>query len=861
MTWTDSVAREVLPNGLTVLVERDWTTSTVAVVTHVKAGYFDEPDEWVGIAHVLEHMFFKGTPERGPGMLARETQRIGGYLNAGTIYDKTVYYAVVPAAQDGLERAIVLQADALRNLVLDADELSREIEVIVQESKRKLDSPDAVTSETLYQLLFRVHRMQRWRIGTEEGLRRLTADDLRSYYTSRYTPGKVIVSLAGDLDVEHALDLARRAYGDWKQPEVEVPGSPPEPSQRLAVRRLLRGDVERPLAAVGWRTEGALHEDAPALDMAAIVLGDGRASWLARAVRTPGLASYVGCTHYTPVDVGVFELSLRSDPDRLEEAITRSLQLAAALGNRPVDEVELDRARALFATGWSRRLESADGRAALLAQFEALGDIGLADQYYDAVMEVSADDVHRIAERYLRPDVACAVIYVPQRMAAAWADDGWPPGAPSRAGPAALPSRTHSPGLAVSEVRASQIVDGIYQVPGDGADLLIKTKPGVGLVALGLHFPGLKNYENAESAGISWLLARTALRGAAGMKGEELAAAAERLGGTLGPAVGPETVGWAITVQADAARDAALLLRDVALAPTLADADLEIERDLQANDAARFRDDMYHYPLHGALHQAFPDDPYGLPALGEPDQVRGLRPAALREWAARLRATRPVVVAVGDCEPRELERAVGVFADWGGDGYRRPTDPPVWNPGRGEETRDKQQTALAMAFPAPTAASDDRFVVAVVCSVLSGLAGRLFDELRERRALAYTVHASGWLRHRAGAVLTYIATSPEREGEARDAMLAELERLTREPIAEEELERARNYAAGLVAIRRQHARAVALEIADGWLLGTLDELAHVEDRIRAVDADAVKRVGGELFDAGGRAEFVVRGAG
>ena len=73
MTWTDSVAREVLPNGLTVLVERDQTTSTVAVVTHVKAGYFDEPDEWVGIAHVLEHMFFKGTPERGPGMQSRQT--------------------------------------------------------------------------------------------------------------------------------------------------------------------------------------------------------------------------------------------------------------------------------------------------------------------------------------------------------------------------------------------------------------------------------------------------------------------------------------------------------------------------------------------------------------------------------------------------------------------------------------------------------------------------------------------------------------------------------------------------------------------------------------------------------------------
>ena len=164
--WTDSVVRAILPNGLTLLVQRDTSVPVVAAVTHVKAGYFDEPDAWVGVAHVLEHMFFKGTPAHGPGTLARETQRLGGYLNAGTIYDKTVYYAVVPSADDGLTRAVMLQADALMHAALDPDELGRELEVIIQEAKRKLDNPAAVTGETLYELLFRRHPMRRWRIGT-----------------------------------------------------------------------------------------------------------------------------------------------------------------------------------------------------------------------------------------------------------------------------------------------------------------------------------------------------------------------------------------------------------------------------------------------------------------------------------------------------------------------------------------------------------------------------------------------------------------------------------------------------------------------------------------------------------------------
>src|SRR5690242_10629468 len=149
-----NVTRVILPNGLTVLAKRDPSAPVVAVVTHVRAGYFDEPDEWIGIAHVLEHMFFNGTARRGVGDIARETQALGGYLNAGTIYDKTYYYTVLPSAGDGLAKALDIQADALMNSALDPGELTRELEVIIQEAKRKLDNPPAVTVETLYELLF-----------------------------------------------------------------------------------------------------------------------------------------------------------------------------------------------------------------------------------------------------------------------------------------------------------------------------------------------------------------------------------------------------------------------------------------------------------------------------------------------------------------------------------------------------------------------------------------------------------------------------------------------------------------------------------------------------------------------------------
>src|SRR6478672_4005377 len=195
-----SVVRTVLANGLTVLIRRDASAPVVAIVTHVKAGYFDETDDVSGIAHVLEHMFFKGTQRRGVGEIAKETKSSGGYLNAHTIYDNTTYYTVLPSS--GFARGLDIQADAYANSVIDAGELAKELEVIIQEAKRKEDNPGAVTTETLYALLYDVHRIRRWRIGREAGLRALTRDQLVAFYRNFYTPSNTILVIAGDVDID-----------------------------------------------------------------------------------------------------------------------------------------------------------------------------------------------------------------------------------------------------------------------------------------------------------------------------------------------------------------------------------------------------------------------------------------------------------------------------------------------------------------------------------------------------------------------------------------------------------------------------------------------------------------------------------
>jgi zinc protease len=151
----NSIHRTTLPNGLTVLIQEDRSAPVVAIVTYVKAGYFDETDEENGLAHALEHMFFKGTQQRGVGDIAKETKASGGYLNAHTIYDNTTYFTVLPST--GFAKGLEIQADAYANSAIDARELSKEMEVIIQEAKRKSDNPSAVATETLYELLHDAH--------------------------------------------------------------------------------------------------------------------------------------------------------------------------------------------------------------------------------------------------------------------------------------------------------------------------------------------------------------------------------------------------------------------------------------------------------------------------------------------------------------------------------------------------------------------------------------------------------------------------------------------------------------------------------------------------------------------------------
>jgi zinc protease len=870
------VYRTVLRNGLTLLVRRDRSAPAVAIVTYVKAGYFDESDDVVGIAHVLEHMFFKGTPTRGVGEIARETKASGGYLNAHTIYDHTSYYTVVPASR--FDDALAIQADAYANSLIDAAELAKEIEVIIQEVRRKEDAPGAMASEALYALLYDRHRIRRWRMGRPDLLRTFTRDGVRGFYRNFYRPGNTIVSVVGDVDPEMVRRAVEARYGALVDAPVRRTPGPGEGSAAPGPRyREWGGDLAQTQIVLGWRTVPPLHADSPLLDLAALVLGAGRGSRLYRAVRERQLATNVTAYDYSPTELGLFVVHAECPPESAGDAARAVWAQIADVRDGGIAERELQRAQRLLESRWVRRTESMEGQASYLAEWEALGDWMLGEHYLEGVLAATPRAVADAVRRYLDLANVSAVVYRPATVPAVATDAHdllAPPAAapppplddtplddtPLASGDGARPTRdvTRSarPEREIAGVRVYRTTAGI--------PVLIRRKPGAQVTHAGVFSFGGARDEGAARGGLTTLMARCALKGAAGRTAAQLAEAIEMLGGSIGASAGSESVGWSISVPARYTADALAVLSDVVQRPTLSEAALDTERALALSELATLRDDMYRYPIRLATQSAFGDHPYGVGMLGSDASLRAITGADARDWHADHVLHGPsVIVVVGDQDGDEMAGEIIRTFD-----ALRPAPPaaiaaPTWPSGAAPrvERRAKAQTALALAFPGPARGDDDRMVAELIAMVASGLGGRFFDELRDRQSLAYTVRAFAAEWTMAGMFVGYIATSPEKEAAARTGLLHEFDKLCEDGVSGDELARAQTYAVGTHAISRQSGASLLAEVIDAWIFGQgLGELESYESRVRAVTRDAVRRVARSYFDPARVVEGIVRGS-
>jgi zinc protease len=473
-----------------------------------------------------------------------------------------------------------------------------------------------------------------------------------------------------------------------------------------------------------------------------------------------------------------------------------------------------------------------------------------------------------VANRYLDPNNAGVTIYRPATSGEVASNaaamrallDGDP--RPEPLSPPA-PYKAHAlPSAPKAAFEREESGVRVYRTES-GVPILVRRKPDAPLVHVGAYIVGGSSLEDPKLAGLTNLMVRTALKGTTSRTALQIAEEGEMLGGSVSGAAGSESLGWSISVPSQYAAAAIELLADVTQHPILADDALDTERSIALADVVALRDDMYRYPMRLANQAAFAGHPYGTPAGGTEETLKRISGDDIRRWhAERVLSATSVIGIVGDGDSDELANlAARAFADL----RYAPApaiQPPQW-PTRLTETaesRDRAQTALTILFPGPKRQNDDlRFSAEMIATVASGLGGRFFDELREKRSLCYTVNAFSSERRLAGTFGAYIATSPEQENAARDGLLAEFRRLREEPVTADELQRAQTYAIGTHAIRQQSGGAVLADVVDAFLFGSLSELLEYESKIRAVTVDSMREVAEKYFDQSRRVEGIIRG--
>ena len=407
-----------LDNGMKVIVREDHRAPVVTVMVWFKAGSIDEAPFETGLAHVLEHMMFKGTEHLGPGDFSRLVARYGGSDNAFTSYDYTAYYQQYEASR--LPLALELEAERLGSLQIDDEEFHRELQVVLEERRMRTDdNPNALAWEK-FQAIARpgtgyAHPVIGWR----SLLAQLQPEQARSWYQRFYVPGNATLVIAGDVSREQVEPLVQRFFSDL--PAGETPPRP-EQSVRPAAgeRRLaLTMPVKVPALYMLYNVPSLVtadnKQDFYALTMLAGVLDGGMSARIETdLVRGQKLVAGAGAS-YSGIQRGdgTFTLSAAPNPEvSLEEVEAALREQIVRLQTTLPDESEMARVRAGVLAGQVYEKDSVMGQAMELGTLSTLGlNLDLSETFADELARVTPEEVQRVAREWLVPE-RLAVAYV-----------------------------------------------------------------------------------------------------------------------------------------------------------------------------------------------------------------------------------------------------------------------------------------------------------------------------------------------------------------------------------------------------------------------------------------------------------------
>jgi zinc protease len=836
----EGVSEYRLANGLRLLTVPDPSVDTLTVHIVYLVGSRHEGYGEKGMAHLLEHLLFKGSPKH-PDIKQEFTAR-GARWNGTTSNDRTTYFETVSASAANLEWAIELEADRMLNSRVSREDLDSEMTVVRNEFELGENNPGSVLFQRMEQAAYAWHNYGNPIIGERADIERVPIDRLQAFYRTWYQPDNAVLLIGGNFDEARATALVEKYFGALPRSARKLPELyTVEPTQDGEREVILRRVGDNRLVSTLYHVPAGSHPEYPAIDVLVQVLGDVPAGRLHRALVQKGLAAASWGAERGLHDPGFvyFGAQLAGDAD-VSPARQALVDVVEGVAKDPVTEAEVERARTRLLNDFEKVERDSGQLVRALAEYAALGDWRLFYLYRDRLRKVTVADVQRAAERYLKRSNRTLGVFVPTDK-------------PERAEIPATPDLE----AAVKDYRGGETVSLgerfeaspqniearlVRRKLGNGIDVALLPKQTRGSrvqARLGLHYGDEKTLMNREMP--CDFAGGMLMRGTKKRSRAEFKEALEKLNATV--SIGAE--GASIDVRREnlvpALRLVAEALREPAFAPSEFE---ELKRAAAAGTEAQMSDPSARADvgLERYLHVYPPGHRNYTPTLEE--RLQWIERTTLADATACYRelfgATGAEFVAVGDFDPAELASAVEeLFGTWRSP-YRFERVPHRYfdRPGAEEvlPTPDKANAVLRAGMDVKMRDDDPDFPALLVANWLLGgtSTARLPARIREKEGLSYSTY-SGFSASQLDPVAGFRVAAifaPQNRQRVEQALREELARAVREGFGAEEVEAGKK--AILEARRLQRAQ-------DRLLVSRLALYAYV-GRTFAWDIDLEQKI-------------------
>ncbi len=825
-----------LPNGLTVIIDEDHRAPVASVQAWCETGSIDE-DKWMGagLSHILEHMLFKGTATRPPGSISRQVQDRGGYINAYTSFDRTVFYIDTPA--EGAAEAVDILSDAMMNASLPPEEYTKEQEVIRREFAMGFDDPDRMSSQLMFRTVFSQSPFRHPVIGYLDIYNRLTRDDVFAYYKRRYVPNNIFFVIVGDVDAEKIkkqLETYFEKYPRQALQPVFVAAEPPQAGRRDAHEEF---PTELTRLSLAWPVPSATDADTPALDVLGTVLGGGASSPLNQEIREKSQLAYsIDAGSYALADGGIFAIQAVCAPENRIAVEKAALAILDHVRTHGVTDAQLEKARKSLLSTQLGALTTVRGRAGDLgSNWLHTRNLNFSRDYLDAINRVTSADLQRVANHYLVENH--------------------------------LNATSLNPIGSLSKIAAAQAATQDAEIQRftlpNGLRLLVRENHKLPLVSMAAVFKGGLLAETPENNGVTRLMVRSLLKGTTHRIAQEIAEQIESAGGAIAGDSGNNSFYINASVMKP---DLALgldILADVIIHPAFPEHEVKTEQASQIAAIKSDDDDPVNTARTLLREKLFSTHPYALRGNGSLTTVPKLTAADLRKLHQQLAFAKNGVLSVfGDVNAKEVyEIAKKAFADLPAGTAaipNPPAAPALSKAATFTANRPKNQAIVMVGYPGADMLSPDRPALELIDTASSDLGSRFFDRIREKLGLAYFAGTTQLMGPTPGAFVFYVGTDPSKVERVDTEFRDEIAKLSSEGLSAEELARGKKKLLGAEAMRNESDSSMALATALDELFGLgADHYTKRKAEIEAVTLEDTKRVAGKYFSQPGSVEVIV----